>query len=107
MRTHLGLLLVGLLLAFLFVAIPAFAQDSPQVEAERQDLRLKQSVLTPPELREGERRLDAIQGKAQTDPYAAQQMLQIYKTDQNLATTNRAIPGGAPSPGLVGPGDRH
>lgn len=96
-----------LFLALALVALPAAAQDSPSTGAERQDLRLKQNVLTAPELRAGERRLDAIQGKAQTDPYAAQQMLQIYKTDQSLATVNRPIPGGAPSPGLVGPGDKH
>jgi hypothetical protein len=78
-----------------------------QIAAEQRALRLRGTVLTPPELREGERRLDAIGDKAQNDPFAARQMLQIYRLDQSLATINRPIPGGVPGPGVVGPGDRH
>jgi hypothetical protein len=74
---------------------------------DRQSLRSQQNVLTLPEQREGERRLDAIDRKAQTDPRAARDMQRLYQADQSLSTINRPIPGGPVSPSMVGPGDRN
>lgn len=58
-------------------------------EQDRQSLRMQQNMLTRPELHEGERRLDAIQHKSQTDPYAARQMQQQYQIDQSLSTGSK------------------
>jgi hypothetical protein len=77
-----------------------------ETERARQDLRLRQNVLHPNELREGERRMDAIRDRARTDPRAADDMRRILDADRSLSTINRPIPGGQPSPGLVGPGER-
>jgi hypothetical protein len=87
--------------AFALMALPALAQDQA-----REDLRVQQDRLYPSELREGERRLDAIQERARTDPRAARDMQRIYDADHSLSTINRPIPGGQPTPGLVGPGER-
>jgi hypothetical protein len=77
-----------------------------EVERSRQDLRLRQDVLHPNELREGERRMDAIRERTRTDPRAADDMRRILDADRSLSTINRPIPGGQPTPGLVGPGER-
>lgn len=79
---------------------------------ERQSWRNQQSVLNPAEQREGERRLDAIDRKAQSDPRAARDMQRIWEADRSLGTINRPSPGGAQpqtpgNPSLVGPGDRN
>jgi len=101
-------------------------RPAPDTRLDRQSLRAQQNVLSPSELREGERRLDAIDRKAQTDPGVAREMQRIYEADQSLATINRPIPGApgtlsqggpshvgpsqggpsVPGPSLVGPGDR-
>jgi hypothetical protein len=73
----------------------------PSTQLERQSWRAQQGSLSPAEQREGERRLDAIDRKAQTDPRAARDMQRIWEADRSLNTLNR--PGG---PSLVGPGDR-
>lgn len=75
-------------------------------QQDRQSLRLQQDVLTDAEMREGDRRIDAIERKAQTDPYAAREMQKIWELDQSRATVNRPIPGGPDTPSLVGPGER-
>lgn len=78
------------------------------VDLDRQSLRAQQNVLTRPELREAERRLEAIERKAQSDPYIAREMQKIYEVDRSLSTINRPIPGSpTDSPRMVGPGDRH
>lgn len=77
-----------------------------EVERSRQDLRVRQNVLHPNELREGERRMDAIRERARTDPRAADDQRRILDADRSLSTINRPIPGGQPTPGLVGPGER-
>jgi hypothetical protein len=59
------------------------------VEQDRQSLRMQQHMLTRPELSEGERRLDDIRQKAQTDPYAARQMQQQYQIDHSLSTGSK------------------
>jgi hypothetical protein len=102
------------------------SQPAPDTRLDRQSLRAQQNVLSPSELREGERRIDAIDRKAQTDPGVAREMQRIYEADQSLATINRPIPGApgtlsqggpshvgpsqggpsVPGPSLVGPGDR-
>ncbi|MGE5475767.1 MAG: hypothetical protein ACM3Q1_03870 [Bacteroidales bacterium] len=79
----------------------------PDTALERQSWRAQQNVLTPAERREGERRLDAIDRKAQTDPRAARDMQRIWDADRSLSTINRPIPGGSANPSLVGPGDRN
>lgn len=84
----------------------------PDTQLERQSLRAQQNVLSPSELREGERRLDSIERKAQTDPGAARDMQRIWEADRSLSTINRPIPGGSDNPSLVGPslvgpGDRN
>ncbi|MGE5505013.1 MAG: hypothetical protein ACM31L_11375 [Actinomycetota bacterium] len=84
------------------LAFPVLAQD----QRPRQDLRVEQDRLHPSELREGERRLDAIRERGRTDPGTADAMRRIYEADHSLATINRPIPGGQPTPGLVGPGER-
>lgn len=101
-------------------------QPAPDTRLDRQSLRAQQNVLGPSELREGERRLDSIDRKAQTDPGVAREMQRIYEADQSLATINRPIPGApgtlsqggpshlgpsqggpsVPGPSLVGPGER-
>lgn len=89
---------------------PEAAPDSrlgQGLDLERQSLRAQQNVLSAPELREGERRLDAIERKAQTDPRAARDMLRLYEADRSLSTINRPIPGGPDTPSMVGPGDRY
>ncbi len=78
----------------------------PDTRIDRQSLRAQQNVLTPSEQREGERRLDAIDRKAATDPGVAREMQRIYQADQALSTNNRPIPGSPPGSSLVGPGDR-
>lgn len=90
------------------------SKDEPRSDTtlERQSWRAQQSVLNPAEEREGERRLDAIDRKAQTDPRAARDMQRIWEADRALGTLNRPPPGGpAPlspgNPSLVGPGDRN
>lgn len=79
----------------------------PDTTLDRQSWRAQQNVLSPAEQREGENRLDAIDRKAQTDPRAARDMQRIWEADRSLNTINRPIPGGAPTPSLVGPGDRN
>lgn len=86
---------------------PARDERRPDTSLERQSLRAQQNVLTAPELREGERRLDSIDRKAQTDPRAARDMQRIWEADRSLSTINRPIPGGPTNPSLVGPGDRN
>ena len=76
------------------------------VQQDRQSLRLRQDVLTDAELREGDRRIDAIERKAATDPYVAREMQKIWQLDESRATVNRPIPGGPDAPSLVGPGER-
>ncbi|MGE5545686.1 MAG: hypothetical protein ACM33T_02215 [Solirubrobacterales bacterium] len=78
------------------------------VGTERQSLRVQQDRLSPAEQREGDRRLDDIQRKAERDPATARDMMRIYETDRALATTNRPPGGPIPStgPGLVSPGER-
>lgn len=97
----------------LVVASPAaLAQDAaPDTRLDRQSWRAQQNVLNPAERREGERRLDAIDRKARTDPRAARDMQRIWEADRALGTLNRPGPGPQPpvtpgSPSLVGPGDR-
>jgi hypothetical protein len=82
---------------------PRFSQNDsrPSTQLERQSWRAQQGTLSPAEQREGERRLDAIDRKAQTDPRAARDMQRIWEADRSLNTLNR--PGGS---SLVGPGDR-
>lgn len=80
---------------------------APDTNLDRQSWRAQQNVLTPAERREGERRLDAIDRKAQTDPRAARDMQRIWDADRSLGTINRPIPGGPTNPSLVGPGDRN
>lgn len=75
----------------------------PDTRLERQSWRAQQGVLSPGETREGERRLDAIDRKSQSDPRAARDMQRIWEADRALNTLNR--PGSGPS--LVGPGDRN
>lgn len=79
----------------------------PDTGLERQSWRAQQNVLSPGERREGERRLDAIERKAQSDPRAARDMQRIWDADRSLNTINRPIPGGPVNPSLVGPGDRN
>jgi len=94
--------------AVLAVALPAAAADlGDQLRTERQQLDIEQNVLTAPELREGQRQLDAIGRMAQSNPAVADQMLQSYRQSHATATLNRPVPGGAPTPGLAGPGDRY
>lgn len=88
-------------------APPASEVRRPDTTLERQSLRAQQNVLTLPEQREGEQRLDAIDRKAQTDPRAARDMQRIWEADRSMATINRPIPGGPVNPSLVGPGDRN
>lgn len=88
------------------------SESRPDTTLERQSWRAQQNVLNPAEQREGERRLDAIDRKAQTDPRAARDMQRIWEADRALGTMNRPPPGGpAPltpgTPSLVGPGDRN
>ncbi|HTH16511.1 MAG TPA: hypothetical protein VL974_07655 [Magnetospirillum sp.] len=80
---------------------------APSTQLERESWRAQQNVLSPAEQREGERRLDAIDRRAQTDPRAAQDMKRIWDADRSLNTINRPIPGGPSNPSLVGPGDRN
>lgn len=87
-------------------------EPAPDTRLERQSWRAQQNVLNPAETREGERRLDAIDRKAQTDPRAARDMQRIWEADRALGTMNRPGPGGQPpqmpgNPSLVGPGDRN
>ncbi|MBC7951501.1 MAG: hypothetical protein H7Z12_06710 [Rhodospirillaceae bacterium] len=104
---------MGRLLAAVLILLPLAAHAAtnddqrPDTTLERQSLRSQQNVLTRPEEREGERRLDAIDRKAQTDPRAARDMQRIWEADRSLSTINRPIPGGPVSPSLVGPGDRN
>ncbi|MBC7908152.1 MAG: hypothetical protein H7Y60_15605 [Rhodospirillaceae bacterium] len=102
MRTLCGAVLV-------LCPLAAMAADDrpPDTRLERQSLRSQQNVLTLPELREGENRLDAIDRKGKTDPRAARDMQRIWEADRALSTTNRSIPGGLANPGLVGPGDKN
>lgn len=79
----------------------------PDTTLDRQSWRAQQNVLTPGEQREGERRMDAIDRKAQTDPRAARDMQRIWEADRSLGTVNRPIPGGSPNPSVVGPGERN
>lgn len=95
-----------ILAALLALPHMAFAQDKP-TNLERQSWRAQQNVTSPAEQREGERRLDAIDRRAQTDPRAARDMQRIWDADRSLNTINRPIPGGSPNPSLVGPGDRN
>lgn len=86
-------------------------EPPPDTRLERQSWRNQQSVLNPAEQREGERRLDAIDRKAHSDPRAARDMQRIWQADEALGTLNRPPPGGPSpltpgSPSLVGPGDR-
>lgn len=88
------------------------AEPTPATTLDRQSWRAQQNVLNPAERHEGERRLDAIDRKAQTDPRAARDMQRIWDADRALGTLNRPSPGGgAPTspgnPSLVGPGDRN
>ncbi|HLO78493.1 MAG TPA: hypothetical protein VK196_18715 [Magnetospirillum sp.] len=82
-------------------------EPPPDTTLERQSWRAQQNALGPAERREGERRLDAIDRKAQTDPRAARDMQRIWEADRSLNTINRPIPGGPANPSLVGPGDRN
>lgn len=87
-------------------------ESRPDTALDRQSWRNQQSVLNPAEQREGERRLDAIDRKAQSDPRAARDMQRIWQADQALGTLNRPPPGGPSplspgNPSLVGPGDRN
>lgn len=87
-------------------------EPRPDTTLERQSWRAQQDVLNPAEQREGERRLDAIDRKAQTDPRAARDMQRIWEADRALGTMNRPPPGGPSpltpgTPSLVGPGDRN
>lgn len=68
------------------------------VAQDRQSLRMQENVLTKPELREGETRLDSIHNKAQTDPYIAREMQKQWQVDQSLSTINRPIPGSPNAP---------
>lgn len=79
----------------------------PDTTLERQSWRAQQNTMSPAEQREGERRLDAIDRQAQTDPRAARDMQRIWEADRSLNTINRPIPGGPASPSLLGPGDRN
>ncbi|MBI5164443.1 MAG: hypothetical protein HY985_11135 [Magnetospirillum sp.] len=81
------------------------ASAAPADDLDRPSLRARQSVLSPGESREGERRLDAIERKQSLDPDAARDLRRIYRADESRATVNRPIPGGEPTPGLVGPGE--
>lgn len=87
---------------------PALAQEATGTTTdtilERQSWRAQQTILTPAERREGERRLDAIDLRAKSDPRAARDMQRIWEADRALGTQNRPGPGG---PSLVGPGDRN
>jgi hypothetical protein len=98
-----------MVVAVLLVSLPAWAQENTRAQQDRQDLRLRQTqrTLSRPEEREGERRLDAIQQRAQTDPRAAGDALHILDADKSLATVNRPIPGGPRNPGLAGPGEKY
>ncbi|MCR6629783.1 MAG: hypothetical protein NVV74_06865 [Magnetospirillum sp.] len=82
-------------------------EPPPSTTLERQSWRAQQNTMSPAEQREGERRLDAIDNKAQTNPGAARDMQRIWEADRSLNTINRPIPGGSDNPSLVGPGDRH
>lgn len=82
-------------------------EPSPDTTLERQSWRAQQNTMSPAEQREGERRLDAIDRKAQTDPRAARDMQRIWEADRSLNTINRPIPGGPSNPSLLGPGDRN
>lgn len=105
---------LALSIALLGWVQPGLAQDGgrevvDRAESQRRDLRAQQNVLTRPESNQADRRLDAIENRARTNPGAAQDMLRIYQQDQSLNTINRPIPG-APPPqagGMVGPGDKH
>lgn len=55
---------------------------------DRQSLRAQQN-LPLSELREGERQLDSIDRKAQTDPRTARDMQRIWQADRSLAEINR------------------
>lgn len=101
------LILLALLVStVLLAAPPALAQQSgstSDTQLERQSWRAQQTILNPAERREGERRLDAIDHRAQSDPRAARDMQRIWEADRALNTLNR--PGAGPS--LVGPGDKN
>lgn len=61
-------------------------------EQDRQSLRMQQNDLTKPQLREGERRLDAIEHKARTDPYTAREMQKLNQIDQSRTPAPRPPP---------------
>lgn len=86
-------------------------EATPDTHLDRQSWRAQQHQLNPAETREGERRLDAIDRKAQSDPRAARDMQRIWEADRALGTMNRPSSGPAPqmpgNPSLVGPGDRN
>lgn len=86
------------------------SETPPSTNLDRQSWRAQQNMLNPAERREGERRLDAIDRKAQTDPRAARDMQRIWDADRSLNTLNRpagTMPQSPGSPSLVGPGDRN
>ena len=81
--------------------------DPVPTDLERQSLRGYQGTLSPSELREGDRRLDAIQRQATTNPSQAKSMMQIFQQDRALSTVNRPVGNIAPpplgTPSLLGP----
>lgn len=86
------------------------SEAAPDTRLDRQSWRAEQSQLSPSEQREGDRRMDAIDRKAQTDPRAARDMQRIWDADRSLNTINRPpnpMPTTPGSPSLVGPGDHN
>lgn len=100
-----------LLLLGLATPLSAHAQTTaPDTRLDRQSWRAEQNRLSPSEQRAGERRMDAIDRKAQTDPRAARDMQRIWDADRSLNTINRppnSMPTKPGSPSLVGPGDHN
>lgn len=62
------------------------------VDLDRQTLRAEQDRLTPSQVREAERSLDAIQRKARDDPAAAREMQRIHEVDRALQSMERPGP---------------
>ncbi len=62
------------------------------VELDRQTLRAEQDRLTPSQVREAERSLDAIQRKARDDPAVAREMQRIHEVDRALQSMERPGP---------------
>lgn len=71
--------------------------SGPDVNLERQLLQNSSGRLSPTDMRESERRLDAIERQAERNPAQADSMMRIYQQDQSLSNINRSTAPAAPS----------